>query len=56
MSGVELQRQLQIQGCRVPLIFITSFDDEGIRTQALNAGAVWGWPAPDASIDLKFPN
>jgi FixJ family two-component response regulator len=40
MSGVELQRQLQIQGCQVPLIFITSFDDEGIRTQALNAGAV----------------
>jgi FixJ family two-component response regulator len=40
MSGVELQKHLQIQGCQVPLIFITSFDDEGIRTQALNAGAV----------------
>jgi DNA-binding response OmpR family regulator len=40
MSGVELQRHLQLQRCQVPLIFITSFDDEGIRTQALNAGAV----------------
>ena len=40
MSGVELQRHLQIQGCQVPIIFITSFDDESIRTQALNAGAV----------------
>jgi FixJ family two-component response regulator len=40
MSGVELQRQLQIQGCQVPIIFITSVDDENIRTQALNAGAV----------------
>ena len=40
MSGVELQRQLQIQGCQVPIIFITSVDDESIRTQALNAGAV----------------
>ena len=40
MTGLELQRQLQIQGCQVPIIFITSVDDENIRTQALNAGAV----------------
>jgi CheY-like chemotaxis protein len=40
MSGVELQRHLQIRGCHVPLIFITSFSEESIRTQALNAGAV----------------
>jgi FixJ family two-component response regulator len=40
MSGVELQRHLQIQGCHVPLIFITSFSEEGIRAQALKAGAV----------------
>jgi FixJ family two-component response regulator len=40
MSGIELQRQLQIQGCQVPIIFITSVEDESIRTQALNAGAV----------------
>jgi FixJ family two-component response regulator len=40
MSGVELQKHLQIQGCHVPLIFITSFSEEGIRTQALKAGAV----------------
>jgi FixJ family two-component response regulator len=40
MSGVELQRQLRIQGCQVPIIFITSVQDQSIRTQALNAGAV----------------
>jgi FixJ family two-component response regulator len=40
MSGVELQRHLQNQGCPVPLIFITSFEEESIRTKALNAGAV----------------
>ncbi len=40
MSGVELQRHLQIRGCHVPIIFITSFSEESIRTQALNAGAV----------------
>lgn len=40
MSGLELQRHLQIQGSRVPIIFITSVQDQSIRTQALNAGAV----------------
>jgi FixJ family two-component response regulator len=40
MTGLELQRQLQIQGFQVPIIFITSVEDESIRTQALNAGAV----------------
>jgi FixJ family two-component response regulator len=40
MSGLELQRRLQDQGCRVPIIFITSVEDESIRTRALNAGAV----------------
>jgi FixJ family two-component response regulator len=28
MSGLELQRQLQIQGCQVPIIFITSVQDQ----------------------------
>ena len=40
MSGVELQRHLQMQGCQVPLIFMTAFADESVRTQALNAGAI----------------
>ena len=40
MNGVGLQRQLQIQECQVPVIFITSVDDESVRIQALNAGAV----------------
>jgi FixJ family two-component response regulator len=40
MTGLELQRQLQIQGFQVPIIFITSVEDESIRTQALNSGAV----------------
>jgi FixJ family two-component response regulator len=40
MSGVELQRHLQMQGCHVPLIFMTAFSEESVRTQALNAGAI----------------
>ena len=40
MSGLELQKQLQIQGTQVPIIFITSVEDESIRTRVLNAGAV----------------
>jgi FixJ family two-component response regulator len=40
MSGVELQRVLQDQGCDTPIIFITAFGDESVRARALNAGAV----------------
>jgi FixJ family two-component response regulator len=40
MSGLELQAQLNAEGCRVPIIFITAHGDERMRMQALRAGAV----------------
>ena len=40
MSGVELQAHLLTQGDQVPFIFVTAFPDEGVRAQALRAGAI----------------
>ena len=40
ISGIELQNILFAEGEHVPIIFITAFPDEGIRTRALKAGAV----------------
>jgi FixJ family two-component response regulator len=40
MSGVELQSLLTARGNRTPIIFITAFPDEKIRTRALEGGAI----------------
>ena len=40
MSGIELQSHLIAKGCSVPIIFITAFPEESIRSRALKAGAV----------------
>ena len=40
MSGLELQRQLAMADCPMPLIFITAQSDEATRARALRAGAV----------------
>jgi len=40
MSGLELQRQLAMADCPMPLIFITAHSDEATRARALRAGAV----------------
>jgi FixJ family two-component response regulator len=40
MSGVELQSRLRIEGYRVPFIFITAVPEEGVRTRALEDGAI----------------
>jgi FixJ family two-component response regulator len=39
MSGIQLQDELHARGLRIPVIFITAFDDERVRAQALNRGA-----------------
>ncbi len=39
MNGLELQRQLTRSGIRIPVIFITAFDDDHTRQQAREAGA-----------------
>ena len=40
MSGIELQSHLIAQGRSVPIIFITAFPEESIRSRALKAGAI----------------
>ena len=40
MGGVELQRRLRAKGSRIPIIFITAHNDEGVRAQALKGGAI----------------
>jgi FixJ family two-component response regulator len=40
LSGVELQSCLIAQGHRTPIIFITAFPEDSVRTRVLNAGAI----------------
>ena len=40
MSGVELQRRLRAQGCRLPIIFITAYPEMTVRSEALASGAI----------------
>ena len=40
MNGLQLQSQLAAAGCRIPVIFITAFDDKEARQRAMQAGAV----------------
>jgi FixJ family two-component response regulator len=39
MSGLELQARLKQEERKVPIIFVTAFDDAEIRAQAMNEGA-----------------
>jgi len=40
MSGIVLSHKLAAQGSRLPIIFMTAFDDEATRQQARAAGCV----------------
>ena len=40
MSGLDLQRHIAEENWRVPIIFVTSHADDGVRERALAAGAV----------------
>ena len=40
MSGIELRRRLWAAGSKLPVVFITAFDDEATRAEALAAGCV----------------
>jgi FixJ family two-component response regulator len=40
MNGLQLQSHLATAGCKVPIIFITAYDNKESRQQALQAGAV----------------
>jgi FixJ family two-component response regulator len=40
LSGLELQKRLTAGGCDIPVVFITAFEDDTAREQALRAGAL----------------
>jgi FixJ family two-component response regulator len=40
MSGPELQRELQLRGNHIPIVFITANRDEAVRPRVLAQGAV----------------
>jgi FixJ family two-component response regulator len=46
MSGLELRRQLTTSGWTIPVIFMTAYDDEQTRSEALAAGCSAYLPKP----------
>jgi FixJ family two-component response regulator len=40
MNGLQLQRHLAASGYKIPIIFITAYDNKEWRQQAMQAGAV----------------
>jgi FixJ family two-component response regulator len=40
MSGIQLQRQLASRRREIPIIFITAYEDDVVRAQAIREGAV----------------
>ena len=40
MNGLQLQSHLAAAGCKIPIIFITAYDDRESRRRAMQAGAV----------------
>jgi len=40
MSGIELRRHLLAVGSNLPVVFMTAFDDEATRAEALAVGCV----------------
>jgi FixJ family two-component response regulator len=52
MDGLELQRHLTTSHSDIPIIFITSYEDDEVRARALNAGAVHYFLKPFNDQDL----
>jgi FixJ family two-component response regulator len=52
MGGLNLQSHLQSTGRHIPIVFVTAFTEESIRTRALNGGAVCFLSKPFREGDL----
>jgi len=52
VNGLELQSRLVAGGDQVPIIFITAFNDENARAQALKSGALAYLVKPFEEADL----
>jgi FixJ family two-component response regulator len=52
MSGLELQSKIVDAGLDLPIVFITAFPDDMIRSRAMNAGAIGFLTKPVTDDDL----
>jgi FixJ family two-component response regulator len=52
MGGLRLQSHLASAGRHIPIVFVTGYPDEGVRTRALASGAVCFLTKPFAEGDL----
>jgi FixJ family two-component response regulator len=52
MGGLRLQSHLASTGRDIPIVFVTGYPDEGVRTKALESGAVCFLTKPFAEGDL----
>jgi FixJ family two-component response regulator len=46
LGGIDLQDRLIAEGRRIPVIFVTAFEDEGLQARVLQRGAVGYLPKP----------
>jgi len=52
IGGLELQRRLRARGASVPVIFVTSAEDQATRIQAMADGATAYFTKPLANAEL----
>jgi FixJ family two-component response regulator len=52
MGGLDLQSRLRAKGLRTPIIFITAYPEERVRSRALDAGAIGYLDKPFDSENL----
>ncbi len=52
IGGLGLQEKLADSGCRIPIIFITAHEDERVRSQVIECGAVAFLQKPFEDQDL----
>jgi FixJ family two-component response regulator len=52
LSGLQLQRRMNEEGRKVPVVVITAYQDEEVRKQALQAGAIAFLQKPFEELSL----
>jgi FixJ family two-component response regulator len=52
MNGLQLQRELAVAGCGIPVIFISAYLNTNVRQQAMQAGAVAFLNKPFTDVQL----
>ncbi len=52
MTGIELHQKLVANGSRVPVIYITAFDDPSARAEAMRAGCAGFFRKTDSATEI----